>query len=61
VIGTALVAARGTFAYRPPSEAGTVPVAPLCGVLALSALAAAWVPSRRALRISIADALTADT
>ena len=61
VVSTALVAVRGIFAFRLPSEAGTVPVALLCGVLALSALAAAWVPSRRALRISIADALKADT
>jgi len=37
-----------------------MPVVLLCSVLALSALAAAWVPSRRTLHISVAVALKAD-
>jgi ABC-type antimicrobial peptide transport system permease subunit len=61
VVSAALIAARGIFVFRLPSEAGAFPLAGLCAVLAVSALAAAWVPSRRALRISIADALKADS
>jgi ABC-type antimicrobial peptide transport system permease subunit len=60
LVSAALVALRGIFAFRLPSEAGVLPVLALFAVLALSALAAAWVPGRRALQISIADALKAD-
>lgn len=59
-VSAALIAVRGIFVFRLPSEAGAMPVALLCSVLALSALAAAWVPSRRALHISLAEALKAD-
>jgi hypothetical protein len=41
VVSTGLVVVRGIVAFRLPSESGTVPVALLGGVLALSALAAA--------------------
>ena len=61
VVSAALIAARGIFVFRLPSEAGAFPLAGLCAVLAVSALAAAWVPSRQALRISITDALKADS
>ena len=59
-IGTALIAVRGIFAFRLPSEAGAMPVAALVALMLVAALAAAWLPGRRALRVNVADALKAE-
>ena len=59
-LGTALIAVRGIFVFRLPAEAESWGGPLLCLIIAAAGVVAAIVPSRRALRISTADALRAE-
>jgi hypothetical protein len=59
-LGTALVAARNIFAFRLPAEAGPWAAPLLCLIMVAAGVMAAFIPSRRALRISTADALRSE-
>jgi predicted permease len=59
-VGSLLVSARGIFAFRLPADAGPWSGPLLAGVMIAAAAIAAFVPARRALRISTADALRAE-
>jgi putative ABC transport system permease protein len=56
-LGQALVAARGIFAFRLPEGSGPWGLPVLASIMIVAALASAWIPARRALRIEPADAL----
>jgi putative ABC transport system permease protein len=60
MLGTALVAARGIFAFRLPADAGPWAGPALCLVMTLAGLLAAFVPGRRAVRLNTSEALRAD-
>ena len=57
LLGAALIAARGIFAFRLPATAEPWAAPLLCLIIATAGVIAAFVPSRRALSISTADAL----
>jgi predicted permease len=60
LLGHALVAARGIFAFRLPDSAGPWGLPALATALIASGLLAAWVPARRALKVAPAEALRSD-
>jgi putative ABC transport system permease protein len=60
LLGSALVAARGIFAFRLPADAGPWALPLLSAAIAVAALVAAYSPARRAVGIATADALRAD-
>jgi predicted permease len=60
VLGQALVAARGIFAWRLPDGSGPWGL-PVLGLIMIAAgVLSAWVPARRALAVSPAEALRAE-
>jgi hypothetical protein len=60
LLGAALIAARGIFVFRLPATAEPWAAPALCLIIATAGAIAAFVPSRRALSISTADALRTD-
>lgn len=60
LLGSALVAARGIFAFRLPADAGPWGGPLLCALMIAAGLLAALVPGRRALGINTAEALKGD-
>lgn len=60
VLGEALVAARGIFAFRLPEGSGPWGLPMLGAIMMAAALLSAWVPARRALAIAPAEALRAE-
>jgi predicted permease len=59
-LGQALVAARGIFAWRLPDGSGPWGLPVLGLIMIAAALMSAWVPARRALAVSPAEALRAE-
>ena len=60
VLGEALVAARGIFAWRLPDGSGPWGLPALGLIMIAAAVLSAWVPARRALAVSPAEALRAE-
>jgi putative ABC transport system permease protein len=60
VLGEALVAARGIFAFRLPEGGGPWGLPVLGAIMIGAALLSAWVPARRALAVAPAEALRAE-
>jgi hypothetical protein len=56
-LGTALVAARGIFAFRLPADAEPWAIPTLTVIVAAAAVTASFMPARRALRVNTSDAL----
>jgi hypothetical protein len=59
-LGQALVAARGIFAWRLPDGSGPWGLPALGLIMIAAAVLSAWVPARRALAVSPAEALRAE-
>ena len=57
VLAGVLVAARGIFAFRLPESSGPWGLAAVCAALVAAGTVATWLPARRALRVTTADAL----
>jgi putative ABC transport system permease protein len=60
VLGNALVAARGIFAFRLPDSTGPWGLPILAAIMIAAGLLSAWIPARRALAVEPADALRAE-
>ena len=59
-LGQALVAARGIFAFRLPDGSGPWGLTVLAAIMIAAGLLSAWIPARRALAVTPADALRSE-